>query len=158
VRDAFDPPEVPSWETDLAPIFVQYGNLYPAMSRGLFNFADYSTVAAHARVLLFAFTRGIDDPNYMPVTRDLSSGKVAMITKWLAGFFPEWQSLPTPPTPPTTTAPLAHLSLPSITPPDHPTRPARAKARSIVAEIGASNDGKDAALRSYLEMQLGDSG
>ena len=118
VRDAFDPPAVPSWATDLAPIFVQYANLYPAMSRGLFNFADYSTVAAHAQVLLFAFTRPIEDPNYMPVSRDLSSGKIAMITNWLSGFLPEPQAT-LPPIVPARTAraqPQAHLSPPNVTP------------------------------------------
>ncbi|QSQ23188.1 hypothetical protein JY651_50305 [Pyxidicoccus parkwayensis] len=88
VRDGFDPPATPSWETDVAPVLVQYGNLYPIMSRGLFSFSDYNTVVQHARLLYLAFTRPPEDPNYMPATRDLSAGKLRMIVNWLATFLP----------------------------------------------------------------------
>jgi hypothetical protein len=35
------------------------------------------------RAMVFALTRDITDPNYMPVTRDLSAPKLAAIVKWL---------------------------------------------------------------------------
>lgn len=82
VRDAYAVPEAPTW-LDIEPIFTQYGNLYPIMSKRLVNLADLRDVAAHAKLLHFAFTRDISDPNYMPVTRDLSEGKRRTIVKWL---------------------------------------------------------------------------
>jgi len=33
--------------------------------------------------MVFALTRSITDPNYMPVSRDLSAQKLATIVKWL---------------------------------------------------------------------------
>lgn len=86
VRDGFDPPITPSWDSDIAPVLVQYGNLYPIMSRGLFSFSNYDTVVQHARLLFLAFTRPPEDPNYMPATRDMSAGKLRMIVGWLSGY------------------------------------------------------------------------
>jgi hypothetical protein len=41
-------------------------------------------VREHRAILQFAFSREIEDPNAMPVTRDLSAGKRQMILNWLA--------------------------------------------------------------------------
>jgi hypothetical protein len=40
VRDAFAPPAAADWTRDVAPILVQYGDLYPVMSKGLFSLSD----------------------------------------------------------------------------------------------------------------------
>lgn len=82
LRDAYRVPLDPMW-TDIEPIFSQYANLYPIMSKGFIRLSDQDEVIRHARILLFAFTRDITDPNYMPVTRDLSAGKRQAIIKWL---------------------------------------------------------------------------
>ncbi len=82
VRDLFNVPPEPTW-ADVQPIFVQYGNLYPIMSQRLINLASPADVKAHAKLLHFAFTRDISDPNYMPVTRDLSEHKRLTIVRWL---------------------------------------------------------------------------
>jgi hypothetical protein len=82
VRDAFMAPEQPQW-ADIAPIMTQYANLYPVMSRGLFDLSQQAVVDRHAKILRFAFSRPIDDPNHMPVTRDLSAGKREMILRYL---------------------------------------------------------------------------
>lgn len=82
VREAFEPPEKPDW-AKIKPIMEQYSNLYPVMSRGLFSLTDPDTLKKHADILYFAFSRSLDDPNYMPVTRDLSTGKRQMILNWL---------------------------------------------------------------------------
>lgn len=82
VRDAYAVPEVPTWH-DIEPIFTQYGNLYPIMSKRLVDLGNLEDVKAHAKLLHLAFTRDISDPNYMPVTRDLSEGKRLTIVKWL---------------------------------------------------------------------------
>lgn len=112
VRDAYPVPDIPQWATHVAPIMIQYGNLYPVMSKGLFGFAEPAVLREHARILHFAFTRPFDDPNYMPVTRDLSAGKQATIVKWLERYLPETPpatvDLPSPcePAPAPVTAPV----------------------------------------------------
>jgi len=81
VYDLFKPEEPVTW-TDLAAIFQQYGNLYPIMD-GIIDFSSYDSVAANAQLLAFAFGLPIEDPNHMPVTRDLSGGKTKAILQWL---------------------------------------------------------------------------
>lgn len=76
-----DPPPI-SWSV-VQPIFQQYANLYPLMSKGIFNLADQKTVDHHAQILLTAFSKPIGDPNYMPATRDLSAYKLSLITQYL---------------------------------------------------------------------------
>ena len=158
VRDAFVPPQTPSWATDIAPILMQYGNLYPIMSQGLFNIADYATVTANARLLFFAFTRSIDDANYMPATRDISAAKLRMIVEWLAGFLPGGipsdASLPVLPQ----GAVLATPVLPPMTPADHPRRFRPAAARAAMAALGPASDGKNAAARGFLENMADSAG
>jgi len=84
VRNAVDVPEHPDWDTHVLPFMQQYDNLYPVMSKWLFSLADPAVAAAHAKILAFAFERPFDDPNHMPVTRDLSTGKRQIVLNWLA--------------------------------------------------------------------------
>jgi hypothetical protein len=81
--DRVDVPEQPTWYAHVQPILRQYGNLYPIMSKHLVNLGDYDSVVAQLEILKLAFSRPIEDPNYMPVIRDLSAGKRAIILKWL---------------------------------------------------------------------------
>ena len=62
VRDAFVPPAEPSSADDIAPILVQFGNLYPIMSRWLVDLGDYDAVVRSREILEFAFSRDIEDP------------------------------------------------------------------------------------------------
>lgn len=78
-----DPPETPTWYGDIQQIFTQFGNLYPIMGRYVVNLADYSAVVQRLKVLRLAFKLPIEDPNHMPVTRDLGAGDRATILKWL---------------------------------------------------------------------------
>lgn len=71
-----------TWQ-DLAPIFQQYANLYPIMSRFL-DLGNYDQVVANAGLLQLAFGLNPHDPNAMPVTRDLSPAKRRAILSWLA--------------------------------------------------------------------------
>ncbi|QQD12162.1 hypothetical protein [Sphingobacterium sp. UDSM-2020] len=82
LRDDFEIPEIPVW-SDIAPVMIQFANLYPIMSKFFINFADPNAVVAKKEILKFAFTRDIHDPIYMPVTRDLSENKRLTILKWL---------------------------------------------------------------------------
>jgi len=82
VFDRSDVPAHPTWQ-DIQPILTQYGNLYPIMSRMLVDLGNYDSVKKHRSILELAFSLPVSDPNYMPVTRDLSPPKRAMILKWL---------------------------------------------------------------------------
>lgn len=86
VRDDYPVPATPTWEKDILPIFQQYGNLYPVMSRRLVDLSDPRDVYRHRQILLLAFGLPITDPNYMPVTRDLSEPKKQTILTWLKGL------------------------------------------------------------------------
>jgi hypothetical protein len=84
VFDAYEASEQPTWIADVQPILQQYANLYPAM-RDVVDLSDYADVAQkHWRALDYAMGLTTTDPNYMPVTRDLSPAKSKMIRGWLA--------------------------------------------------------------------------
>jgi hypothetical protein len=83
VFSPFDVPAEPNWSGDIQPILRQYGNLYPIMSKHLVDLGDYDSVVKHLNILELAFSLPIDDPNHMPVTRDLSAKKREMILKWM---------------------------------------------------------------------------
>lgn len=82
VFDDFTVLTQPTW-ADIQPIMKQYGNLYPVMSKMLVDLGHYESVVKHRSILELAFSRPLSDPNYMPVTRDLSEGKRQTIMQWL---------------------------------------------------------------------------
>lgn len=71
-----------SWNGSLEPIFRQFYALYPVMARFL-DLSEYESVCANVRPLIAAFSLPIEDPNAMPVTRDLSTAKRNAILQWL---------------------------------------------------------------------------
>ena len=81
--DAYPIPFQPTWLDHIQPIFQQYGNLYPIMSKRLVDLGDYDSVVQHRAILTLAFSLDIYDSNSMPVTRDLSANKRVTILKWL---------------------------------------------------------------------------
>lgn len=81
-RDAYQLPERPTWD-DVAPVLTQYANLYPIMSQRLFDLADETQVLEWADLLHLSFSLDPNDPNHMPVTRDLSEPKRQLILRWL---------------------------------------------------------------------------
>lgn len=74
----------PTWD-DIQPTMQQYANLYPLMSKGIFNLAEKGVVDDNAEILKFVFSKEKTDPNYMPATRDLSRDKQKMIINYLDG-------------------------------------------------------------------------
>lgn len=74
---------VPGWDDFIQPIMQQYANLYPLMSKGIFNLADKKVVDANAQILKLVFSKDVHDPNYMPATRDLSDYKKKVIIDYL---------------------------------------------------------------------------
>jgi hypothetical protein len=53
------------------------------MREHLVDLADPDALRRWRQPLLLAMTRDITDPNFMPVTRDLSEAKRAAIVRWL---------------------------------------------------------------------------
>lgn len=80
--DEYKVPSKPTWLGDVAPVLLQYAQLYPAMKR-VVNLANYGDCLARIYPLYNAFSANEHDPHYMPVTRDLSQGKKDMILKWI---------------------------------------------------------------------------
>ena len=82
VWDAYEVPDTPTWLDDVQPIFQQYANMYPVM-RPIVDLGNYASVISRLSILQRVFDAKPTDPNYMPVTRDLSPNKARMIKKWL---------------------------------------------------------------------------
>ncbi|MCV9933950.1 hypothetical protein OIU80_16830 [Flavobacterium sp. LS1R47] len=71
------------WDSFIQPIMQQYANLYPLMSKGIFNLADRAVFENNAQILHLVFSKDPEDPNYMPATRDLSKYKKTVILNYL---------------------------------------------------------------------------
>jgi hypothetical protein len=87
VWDEYVEPAEPDWITDVRPIFQLYANLYPSMQDAL-DLSDYHAVVRHREVIRRVLDVPVEDPNYMPVTRDLSPAKRAMLSRWLGDAQP----------------------------------------------------------------------
>jgi hypothetical protein len=102
--DRFDVPANPTWYRDILPILTQYGNLYPLMSKRLVDLSSYDSVVANLAIIRLSFSLPLEDPNSMPVTRDLSANKRQTILKWLdakdplTGLPPRGETPPPKPT------------------------------------------------------------
>jgi hypothetical protein len=81
--DRFDVPDQPTWYQHIRPILTQYGNLYPIMSRRLVNLGDYASVVGNLPLMKLSLSLPADDPNSMPVTRDMSAAKRETLLNWL---------------------------------------------------------------------------
>ncbi len=92
VWDTFESADPPTW-SDLEALFEQYSNLYPVMDRFL-DLSSYESVCANRQLLLLAFGLPIEDPNSMPVTRDLSAAARKAILRWLTEVGPDGKPLP----------------------------------------------------------------
>src|SRR5262249_39479705 len=74
----------PTWYQDIQTLFTQYGNLYPIMSQYVVDLTNYDSVVQRISILQLAFSLPEEDPNHMPVTRDLAAGDRDTILKWLS--------------------------------------------------------------------------
>ena len=79
----------PTWRTDILPIFQVYANLFPVM-RNFLDLADYNSVVQRKCHIITSMSLDFQDPQFMPVTRDLSSGNTKMILNWLDAEQPEF--------------------------------------------------------------------
>jgi hypothetical protein len=78
---SYTPPAQPGWG-DIAAVFGAYARLYPGMKSRL-DISDQATVAGFLGDIYGHMSADINDPAYMPVTRDLQPAKVQMILSWL---------------------------------------------------------------------------
>jgi len=96
-------PDTVTWNGDVLPILQQYANLYPRPHGPVVNYdpgypnepnptpllhpvislTDKDWVGSFARRILTALGLPIEHPNHMPVTRDLSAGRRAILQKWM---------------------------------------------------------------------------
>jgi hypothetical protein len=89
---AYAIPANPTWANDVGPIFSAYARLYPGMKARL-DLSDEATVVGFATGILNEhMTLPMTEPAYMPVTRDLSPSKMAMIVQWLKQVVAQQQS------------------------------------------------------------------
>ncbi|MEM7429389.1 MAG: hypothetical protein AAF441_25185 [Pseudomonadota bacterium] len=70
-----------SWNNFVGPILSQYGKIYPIMSFA--DLGDEDAVAGNAKNIRAALLRPKREGGHMPVTRDLSAGRLNLIVKWL---------------------------------------------------------------------------
>jgi hypothetical protein len=80
---SYKAPAAPTWQQDVAPVLQAYARLYPGM-KNIFDIGNEALVSKFAARLLARMDLAFFlEPFYMPVTRDLSPEKVAMILAWL---------------------------------------------------------------------------
>jgi hypothetical protein len=92
IFDAYKVPKRPTWIEDVQPIFQQYADLYPVMKR-IVDLGNFGNVVQHRSILYNVFSTPESNPNYMPVTRDLSAPKKKMLLKWLSAPEPVYLNL-----------------------------------------------------------------
>ena len=128
VWSGFAPDDPPTWYGSIQPIFQQYANLYPIM-KPIVDLADYDSVCGNVRMLALAFGLPVDNPNAMPVTRDLSDAKRKTILRWLAEPGPDGKPRKGTPQPQAAVA-AAAVARPAAAPPAIAARGGKAAAAS----------------------------
>lgn len=79
--------EQPTWWGEVRPILTQYHQLYPVMA--FIPLDDYRAVVKSAKQIREAINRPLTAPMYMPVTRDLSASRLALLNRWFDNGTPE---------------------------------------------------------------------
>ena len=82
--DAYPDVTSPTWLEHIYPIFKQYAELYPVMTKNFVDLGNYFDVKAKKQRIIDTMSLAPNHTNYMPVTRDLSEAKKRVILKWLA--------------------------------------------------------------------------
>jgi hypothetical protein len=88
VFNGYPLPEQPTWTAHVQPIFNMYARLYPYM-KGIIDLGDYDTVKENAGDILAVLKLPRSNPHHMPIVRDLSRDKLAMIKQWFANGLPK---------------------------------------------------------------------
>ncbi|HEY6138145.1 MAG TPA: hypothetical protein VI670_10325 [Thermoanaerobaculia bacterium] len=96
--DAVKIPDAPTWWDDVFPILRQYAYLYAAM-RQIIEIDDYQQVVANLSAIIDRLTMPEGSPFYMPITRELSRDKLAILLKWAESPVEGTNPNPPPPLP-----------------------------------------------------------
>jgi hypothetical protein len=72
---------------DVQPILYKYYYLYAYMA-SIVDISDYAAVVANAQAIQQVFSLPFSDPNYMPVTREMSSDEKNLILNWIKAGCP----------------------------------------------------------------------
>lgn len=94
VFDTYTYPSTPNWLVNVRPIMQQYADLYPVM-RDILDLSSYHSLVQYKAALQLVFSKDVKDPNYMPVTRDLSTPKKNMLLDWLKQEDPLYMDIQT---------------------------------------------------------------
>lgn len=86
VWNTFVADEPPTWHGSMRRVFVQYGNLYPWMTKfgPQLDLAEYEQVVEDRDEIIAILSSSTLDPIYMPVTRDLSRARRDAMLRWLS--------------------------------------------------------------------------
>ena len=84
-------PDVPTWTQHVGPILSLYAKMYPYM-KSIIDIGDYDTVVAEQKAsgsVQTVLNLPRTNPHHMPIVRDLSRDKLAMINKWFDNDMPK---------------------------------------------------------------------
>jgi hypothetical protein len=99
VLDSVPVPAAPTWWDDVFPILVQYSYLYPKMQQ-IIELDDFNTVVQNISVIVQRLTLSPGNPGYMPIERELSRDKLAILLRWAANPIQGKEPVPPPVMPP----------------------------------------------------------
>ena len=95
VWNKFVADEPPTWHGSMRKVFVQYGNLYPWMTKfgPQLDLAVYEQIADQRGDIIAVLSSSDLAPGYMPVTRDLSRARRDAMLRWLREVGPNGKPL-----------------------------------------------------------------
>jgi hypothetical protein len=135
-------PDTVTWNDHVLPILQQYANLYPRphgpanydaqypgepnpmpLLHPVISLTDKDWVASFAPRILTALDLPPEHPNHMPVTRDLSAGRRAILKKWMKQVIAGTIPLEPGPVMPPEMAMRVRRAAPPASPHDRPDMP-----------------------------------
>ena len=126
-----------TWVDHVQPIFEQVHHLHYIM-RTILDLSNFTEVTSsyNRELLRISFEKEITDPNYMPVTRDLSPTKRLMVLEWLENPLYDATSSHPPgqPSDPICQTPPSPTQLKPATPPNH-FKPPRCLLKNIPFKV-----------------------
>lgn len=126
-----------TWVDYVQPIFEQVHHLHYIM-RTILDLSNFTEVTSsyNRELLRISFEKEITDPNYMPVTRDLSPTKRLMVLEWLENPLYDATSSHPPgqPSDPICQTPPSPTQLKPATPPNH-FKPPRCLLKNIPFKV-----------------------
>lgn len=77
-----------TWDNSIRYVLGQYGKLYPYMAT-IVELGSYESVKKNAAQIRQVLASDLNSPIHMPVTRDLSASRRALILRWVEDGMPE---------------------------------------------------------------------